>query len=196
MKDILNKIFTDLRKHPGWHVCRGYGSFITFNFGKPRLKECGIHKRTGKGRLPRQTRMVSVRGDWHLWIYCCAWVIWQDGKHAAGSGSSNDEVDCACAFLNGQKIRGITIYPKTGETLFSFDLGGAMLTWPMDDAVIEQWSLRCPKDKILQFRSDGTFAYSDVNSPPNKEKFVPINAKIVIVGLMPLYAIPRKRLSK
>ena len=71
-----------------------------------------------------------------------------------------------------------------------------MLTWPMDNETIEQWSLRCPNDKILAFSSDGTFDYSDVHLPPNKKQFVPINAKIVIVGMMPLYAIPQKRMSK
>jgi hypothetical protein len=196
MQDLLKTIFKDLQEHPGWHICRGYGSFITFNFGKPRLKENGVLKRPGEGRLPRRTRMVSVRGDWHLWIYCCKWAIWQDEKHAASSNSSNDKIDCACAFLDGQKIRGIAVYPKTAETLFSFDLGGAMLTWPIDDEIIEQWSLRCPNEKILKFRSDGTFGYSDVHSSANNETFVPTNAKIVIVGMMPAYAISRKRLSK
>jgi hypothetical protein len=184
MQDLLKQIFADLRKHPGWHVCRGYGSFVTFNFGEPRLKDYGIRHRP-KGRLPARFREVAVRGDWYLWIYCCAWAIWQDGKHTANSGSSNDEIDCACAFLEGQKIRGITIYPNTGETLFCFDLGGALLTWPMDNEIIEQWSLRCPDKKILQFRSDGTFAYSNVHSPPSEKDFEPINAKIVRVGTPP-----------
>ncbi len=186
-------IFRRLREHPGWNVHRGYKSFVTFEFGRPHLENRGIIDGRDRKRLPLRTRSVYVRGDWHLWIYCCDWAVTQDGKPIARSSSSNDDIDRACACLCGQKILGITVVPETGKTVFSFDLGGVMLTQPMAGEVIEQWSLRCPGEKVFLFRSDGYFAFSKCDLPYNEHVFLPANAKVVHVGLLSRFQRAKKK---
>lgn len=192
-----------MRRHPSWNVQRGYGSFITFEFGRPHLKNWGIrkHKRKGKNVLPASCRLVYVHGDWHLWIYCCAWFVSQDGKAIAHSESSNDDIDRACAFLRGQKIRGIAVLRGTGKTVFSFDLGGAMVTCPSSAETTDQWMLSCPNNKVLSFRSDGYFAYTSRRrkrtKAPGKQEYTPVNSKLISVGQPPLQPLPRfKAFSK
>ena len=203
MQKELKEVFQKLRHHPGWNVKRGWGSFITFEFGNPYLDKCKIYKRTrtriGKNIYPIRSRPVHVKGEWYLWIECCAWYMWQDGRAIAHSNSPNDDIDRACYFLSGQKIRGIAVFPKTGKSIFSFELGGAILTRPYSANEV-QWMLYCPK-KILIYRSDGHFAYTRLRkhaSPRRKNESreikyrpaEPAGSKLIAVGRPPLNQIP------
>jgi len=38
VRKLLHQIFKKLYGKPSWNVHRGYSSFITFEFGKPKLK--------------------------------------------------------------------------------------------------------------------------------------------------------------
>ncbi|MEM8854527.1 MAG: hypothetical protein AAGD34_12570, partial [Pseudomonadota bacterium] len=51
-----------------WGVAQGYGSFLTFNFGEPKLMV--TERRSVKSG---RRRSAHVRGDGHIWIYCCDW---------------------------------------------------------------------------------------------------------------------------
>jgi hypothetical protein len=61
LKDIPSKI-QGLKAD---NIKLGYGSFLTIDFGEP----IEINIKTKKG-IEKFTR-----GEWHLWIYMCAWRI-------------------------------------------------------------------------------------------------------------------------
>src|SRR5215217_5037296 len=122
----IERSFKRFRGKPCWGVKRGYGSFLTFEFGKPRLeirepKSLGSSA-SGRLRESYSRRLATVHGDWHLWIYCCDWVV-RKGDVVIGDSSSARRVDRAAAFLDGQKLLSATLRPRGARTHFEFDLG-------------------------------------------------------------------------
>jgi hypothetical protein len=103
--------------------------------------------------------LVIIRGDWHLWIYCCGWRITQDGRVLATFESEKESIAAACGALDGQAVCEFTFQPDRGESVFKFDLGGALITAPYDKNPLEQWMLFCPGGYVLSYRSDGTFSH-------------------------------------
>jgi hypothetical protein len=72
--DPVVESFRPLLGLPSWLVKRGYGSFITLEFGQPQIREGRYVAR--EGYLPDipigvELRPTSVCSDWHLWIYSC-----------------------------------------------------------------------------------------------------------------------------
>ena len=80
----IERSFAPLIGMPCWGVSRGYGSFLTLEFGAPKLivREPREPTRKVSPRVQREfaRRLVSVHGRWHLWIYCCEWYLRDSGK--------------------------------------------------------------------------------------------------------------------
>ncbi len=171
----LTDYFSDLIGIPGWHVQQGYGSFLTFEFGLPRQEIFSVRKRRVSENYPAsQRRLVTIHGDWHLWIYCCGWKILQEGKHLAHHESDRENIERACQVLNGQEINSINIDLETKHTQFCFDLGGFLETGPYDDELKKQWFIYCPDKNVFTFRSDGCYSLSRDDITPDKEKWIKI----------------------
>ncbi len=157
---------------PAWQVKKGHGSFLTLEFGEPRLEI----------REPREdrhfrNRNVTICGDWHLWIYCCNWAIAQNGKHLAHSESDDEAIAKATAQLDGQCLKRLWMEPGTVVTHFEFDLGAVLKTFPYDDdddEPNEQWMLFEPSGDVLSVRSDNQFCHGSGETPPNGEQWLPL----------------------
>ena len=161
---IIQQIFAKLYGVPSWHVRQGYGSFLTFEFGTPRQEIEPVVNRLPDREGSRPTRMVNICGDWHLWIYCCGWRITQDGSVLAMFESSRESIAAACGALGGQALSEFTFRPERGESVFRFDLGGKLTTAPYDSDLNEQWSLYCPDNSVLIYRSDGAFSHGSADT--------------------------------
>ena len=130
-------------KMPAWNVAQGHGSFLTMEFGTPRLEIREPSVSTAKSEKVRKLaarRDVQLRGDFHLWIYCCNWRIGLDDRVLAANESSDDAIVQATRALNGQIITSIRVDPNTAVSSFRFDLGGMLETWPYS---LDQWA-DCP----------------------------------------------------
>jgi len=160
---FIEGIFSELYGIPCWNVRQGHGSFVTFEFGTPRLEIGKVVPRKPDDPRSYASRLVYPRGDWHLWIYCCGWRMAQDGNILAANESTRECIAGACHVLNGQALDAFTCNPARGTSRFSFDLGGKLNTGPYDDELLEQWMLHCPDGSVLIYRSDG--ALSHPNSP-------------------------------
>jgi hypothetical protein len=158
--------FLPLHGRPCWGVQRGHGSFLTFEFGQPRL-----HLREpmppNPSRSPAIERLLArrgafVHGEWHLWIYCCGWLVTQGGERV-GESSSHRRMDRAARELNGQALVAVSADLKRGRWRFDFDLGGSLETIPYSrrsryyDPLIEQWHLYQPDGHVLTVRADGSY---------------------------------------
>src|SRR5690242_20553106 len=119
--NIIQHVFGRLYGQPCWGVKLGHASFLTLEFGEPRL-EIGTIRQVGE-RPPRRT--VAVRGAWHLWVYCCEWSIRLDGLTLATSASSERKADMAIAHLDGQALARVSVAPDGGRSALDFDLGGS-----------------------------------------------------------------------
>ena len=154
---------------PAWNVQQGHGSFLTFEFGEPELK---INERHAPEKGIRRT--AWVQGQWHLWIYCCNWRVRQHGTQIAWSEDVNDVIGRATAKLNGQKLVEVSAAPNKAIYTFTFDLGGLLETWPYeDDDNDEQWTILTPTE-AFSVRADGTFSCGSSNTPPDLERWLPL----------------------
>ncbi len=159
----VERSLSQLRGKACWGVRRGYGSFLTMEFGKPRLttREPQSAPADASRRVRRSLarRLVRVHGQWRLWIYCCEWVVTK-GDVVIGDWSSSHRIDRAADFLDGQKLQSAAVRPRGARTRFEFDLGGVLETKPFD-RTREQWLLYEPSGKVLSLRADRKFAYGN-----------------------------------
>jgi hypothetical protein len=153
---------------PAWGVHQGYGSFLTFDFGEPKLK---VHDRKKDGRPWRQ---AYVQGQWQLWIDCCHWRVVRDSNQIAWSEDSTEVISSAAAFLNGQKLRSLSVAPAQGRSTFMFDLGGSLETWPYeDDLADEQWII-LTETEAFAYRADGAYWRGPCDTPPDAQHWLPL----------------------
>ena len=163
---------------PCWNVTRGYGSFLTLEFGRPHLHVHRPFTSTSSSRLVREVaarRHVQVRGDWHLWIYCCDWAVFEGSRLIASADSRNHRIDRATRYLNGQKIVTARVLPRGTRTRFEFDLGGRLETRPYDRKS-EQWLLYEPGGNVLAVRADKRYSYGPGDRHPDQQRWLAINA--------------------
>ncbi|MGO8681661.1 MAG: hypothetical protein ACLQU6_12180 [Limisphaerales bacterium] len=172
---LLQQIFKKVYGKPSWNVHKGYGTSLSFEFGKPKLKisknVIQPNKKTGR-KFPR--RWVRVRGDWSLFIFCCDWVIQQSNRKICDSNSPTVKINQGCAILKGQILTKVILDPKTKRTDFHFDLGGHLQTKPYkkEDKPSPMWSLYCPNKRVFWLRSDSNYSYQ-VGNKPSDERWSP-----------------------
>ena len=162
---------------PCWGVGRGYGSFLTLEFGRPHLHLREPYQSTAASKRVRDiaaTRLATVHGDWHLWIYCCDWKVC-NGARLIGDSSSKHRIDRAARFLNGQKLLKAWVVPRGMRSVFEFDLGGRLETKPFDRKG-EQWLLYEPNGNVLSVRADCRYSYGSDNRHPSKERWFRVDA--------------------
>jgi hypothetical protein len=174
---IFEKVFGKIDGKPCWRVSPGWGSFLTFEFGKPHLEinEPTVPKgnTSEKLRLHMAKRRVFIKGDWHLWIYCCNWKVLSKKGELVGESTSEPSIQRAADFLDGQKLVRFSITPEQTLCTFEFDLGGVMETRPYDRQSVQWFFFDAPVHKVLVLRADGCYSYHRSDRPAG-EKWKPI----------------------
>jgi hypothetical protein len=144
-----------------WGVRPGHGSFLTIEFGRPHLEvrePIAVRKKvTAKVREQMGRRRVYIHGEWHFWIKCCDWEVRYKGKRV-GDSSTKARIRRAADFLDGQKLIRFSILPRKAQSIFVFDLGASLKTFPYDKGS-QQWLLFEPSKKVLVLRADGQYQY-------------------------------------
>jgi hypothetical protein len=175
---VVQTAFKPIIGLPAWNVKVVHGSFLTLEFGDPRLsvrEPINIDPKESispRVRKAFQQRLVTVHGDWHLLIYCCNWAITENGRLVGHSESSRKQMAKAAALLDGQQLISVQVRPDRMAWGFQFDLGGCLTTWPYKDhKVVEQWSLYEPSGRVLSVRDDGRYEHSQGDQPPSEYKW-------------------------
>jgi hypothetical protein len=170
----IERSFARLVGQPCWGVSHGFGSFLTFEFGVPRLvvREPLSLASNESPRVKRvlARRSVHVHGDWHLWIYCCEWRVLHQGRVVGDWTASPRRIDRAARELNGQKLVDVRLNPRGARTRFVFDLGAELETKPYD-RISEQWLLYEPNGHVLSWRADRMYKYGPGNRPNEQLKW-------------------------
>jgi hypothetical protein len=162
---------------PCWGVKRGYGTSLTIDFGRPQLRIREPYKTAANSRRLRSMaarRLVWVRGDWRLWIYCCDWAVFERSRPIGGSDTTRS-ADRAAHYLDGQKLMRAQVILRGMRTLFHFDLGGRLETKPFD-RTSEQWFLYEPNGNVLTVRADRRYSYGSGNRQPDRKRWLEIDA--------------------
>lgn len=164
--------FRRLYGKPCWNARRGYGSFLTLEFGAPHLLVREPRKASpgssAKLRKHYARRRVTLRGDWHLWIYCADWTVYDKRQRVAHSEAPKAKIDKAADLLNGQALTEASFHYRGCRSVFSFDLGGRLVVTPYgpDD---EAWMLYEPEGMVLALKGDKTFSYNSRHAAPDSE---------------------------
>lgn len=118
----MNASPTDLRvilgKRP-WRVWKGVGSFLMFEFGRPR-------------RLFKESEKV---GTFTIWIQMAEWRILKARRELAHSESSDKAIERAAEALQGKKVESATVltyvtkYALRHGVQFSFEGGVRLIAW-------------------------------------------------------------------
>lgn len=171
--DPLYRAFAPLVGLPAWQVRRGHGSFLTLEFGAPRLKirEPKVPPPDMNERVAAifGRRQVTPRGEWHLWIYCCHWRVLSGGNEIGRSNASYDEIDAAAKELDGQLLTAAEADPTQGTSAFEFDLGATLQTWPYGGGDDTQWMLYMPSGDVFSYREDGFYSQGLGSQPPDEQ---------------------------
>jgi hypothetical protein len=158
---IINHLFDPLRDKPCWLVQPGYGSFLTLEFGLPKLSIREPHDTSAsivqRTRTSAQRRIVSVHGEWHLWIYCSDWYVTRFGQ-LIGDSTTLRRRKHAAQELDGQMLTHVSVSPENGASTFTFDLGAQLITAPYDQES-EQWFLYEPTGYVFSMRADGCYSH-------------------------------------
>jgi hypothetical protein len=179
MSRVFSRSFNPIYGRPWWGVRPGHGSFLTLEFGEPHLSvrepRDAPSDTSSRVRKLLERRNVTLRGDWHLWIYCCNWTVREDGK-IIGDSTSNRRIKRAAEALDGQQLESFTFSHRGCRSSFVFDLGGVLETCPYDRAS-EQWLLYQPSGKVLTLRADKKYSHHAKDAPPSTERWHPIAKK-------------------
>lgn len=169
----IDRSFAPVLGKPCWGVSRGFLSFLTLEFGLPKLVVREPREPTRKVspqvRKALERRLVKARGGWHLWIFCCEWYLRASGK-LVGDWTTPRRIDRAARELNGQKLQKVRVGPRGARTYFSFDLGAELETRPFDRSS-EQWMLYEPDGRVLSWRADRMFSYGSGNRSPGQMRW-------------------------
>jgi hypothetical protein len=128
--EIKAKMAPLIRQKP-WGVSLGFGSFITLEFGQP---------------IPPSKEDKKTHGEWHLWVYMCAWRLEKNNKFIAGSGADRSELAKVVQMMEGMSIDSIEILPVAGDTIIYFE----------EELVLRIFSIYSSEDKLwMLFAPDG-----------------------------------------
>jgi hypothetical protein len=176
--DPLCCAFAPLIGLPAWLVRRGHGSFLTLEFGAPHLKI--REPKVAPPDMDEQVaalfrhRQVIPRGEWHLWIYCCHWRVLSGGTEIAWSEASDEEIGAAVKELDGQLLTAVEADPARGTSVFEFDHGASIHTWPYGSGGDTQWMLYMPSGDVFSYREDGLYSFGPESRSPDELVWQPL----------------------
>ena len=175
---IIHEIFENLIGLHCWDVYYHHALNLSMSFGQPimRIREPKkVRSKIERVRQVRAHRLVTVRGEWWLWIISAHWNLSVRGSDEITGSSSLIKKKRALALLDGQKLTGITINPKTSATQMEFDLGAKLSIRrysPQHNGDI--WSLYQPNGFVLSVRADGQYNNDLGDMPPEQNDWKPI----------------------
>ncbi len=154
-QDTIANVFKPLLGELCWSVENGFSSWLTLHWGTPRIRV--VEPQPDSDCVAFQNRIVSVEGEYHLWVEMAKWVVFQDGLKIAHEESDQAQRQRATAKLKGQKLLGLNVALGVPMTEFTFDLGGRLWVSRIPDSNPEDelWHLYGP-EKVTSLCADGS----------------------------------------
>lgn len=160
---VFDRWLRPLYGQPCWGLHFDRHLNLSMNFGKPSLNVrepfCTDSKSEAVQRMASQ-RLVTVRGEWWLWITCSYWRLTSNDTQRATGSSSLRRIDRAMAQLAGQELVSVAVDPETGATCFVFDLGSVLHCRRFErETEADLWTLYRPGGNVLSVHGNGTFSH-------------------------------------
>lgn len=144
----IQKKISSLIGKKAWNVSLGEGSFITIEFGKPCLSA---------------ENATKIHGEWHLWIYCCAWRLEQENEVIAASEDPRSKLEEAIKKLEGLRIQSIDLFSPAFDTLLTFEQQTFLRLFPIYSEEYEHWMLFTPDENVLTIGPGTDWSYGSAN---------------------------------
>lgn len=129
-KDLSEELFKEIIGLPT-RIQLGLGSFLTLDFGKELSKEY----RTRKGI------QTMYFGEWHFWVYMCAWRIDLKGMPIIGSSDDREEIKSRLVDLNQKKLERFTVQNTSFDAILQFESDYELKLFSENVVDSEQWLL-------------------------------------------------------
>ena len=146
-RDIL-EIQTKLQGVLGqkaWGVARGEGSFVTIEFGQPVQPV----KANGK-----------VHGQWHLWLYGCAWRLEQGESVVVASEDDIAKIEAEIQRLQEHTIQSFELMMPALDATISFEGDIVLRLFAVSTDDMDSWMLFTP-DKVITVGPSGQLSYEE-----------------------------------
>ena len=117
-----------------WGVSLGFGSFLTLEFGQP---------------LPPSDENQKIHGEWHLWLYCCAWRVEEEDKILAASEDERDHIKTAIHRLDNLTLHSIELLSPACDAVFTFEQQVILRVFAIYSQDYEHWLLYTPDGNVL-----------------------------------------------
>lgn len=135
-KNAMQKLFQQIVGKKPTRVKLGFGSFITMDFGKDIPEEVKT----------RQGTQIRYHGEWHLWIYQCAWQIDQNGMMLIDSESPKVAIEPVLFNLTNKTFTSFSLLNDFFDAELKFEDMTLRLLHTKEG---EQWMLFTPENKTL-----------------------------------------------
>jgi len=155
-RNLIEAKISPLLGYKAWGVSLGHGSFITLEFGNP-VKQVVEYRNPVKrkhGNLVK--RSEYTRGEWHLWIYLCAWRLEQNLEVLVACEDSRSKIALELQKIEGMNLKSVKFIPPLWDTLFTFDNQLALRTFSLysdpsdpEEEGAEDWMLFMPDGNVL-----------------------------------------------
>lgn len=154
-KDFLfaEHLFQDVLGKKPTRVKAGYGSFITIDFGKDIPKEL----KTRKGII------TQYFGEWHLWIYMCAWRIDIEKKPFLGSNDSKEVIKNHLNEIEKRVLKKVDILNAAFDAKLTFGDDLELFLFSFNTKEHEQWMFFMPGNKVFTAGPGNEGSYHDSN---------------------------------
>jgi hypothetical protein len=132
-----------------WGVSLGHGSFITMEFGEPREKQGQVH------------------GEWHFWVYGCAWRLEEPGQVLAASEDERADLAAAVTHLELLKLGQFEVLPPALDTTLTFegDVVLRLFSIYTDPRGMADWMLFTPDDQVLVVGPGSSWTFHPSSEP-------------------------------
>lgn len=149
--DLAKQLFSEIIGMKMTRSKLGYGSFITMDWGKDKVEEFktkhGIEK--------------QIFGEWHLWIYMCAWRLEKNGEPVIGSGDEKKAIESKIPLLTGKKLIQAQVINDSFDVFFDFEEGYRLLLFSFEIEDSEQWLFFTQNEKVFTAGPGIKWKYND-----------------------------------
>ena len=153
--ELASTLFQNLVETKPTRVKLGHGSFITMDFGRDITEV--YNTRNGP-----KTRYF---GEWHFWVYMCAWRIDKEGVPIAGCEDSREKIEATLSELSIRKLKKVEILNNAFDVKFIFEDDMELHLFSFYTAENNQWMLFTPENKTFTAGPGCDWSYSDSDQP-------------------------------
>ncbi len=128
-----------------WGVARGEGSFVTIEFGQS---------------MPPSKVNGKSHGEWHLWLYGCAWRLEQGESIIVASEDDTLKIETAIQCIEGRVLQSFELMTLALDAVISFEGDIVLRLFAVSTEEMDSWMLFTP-DKVITIGPSGQWSYEE-----------------------------------